>query len=348
MGDKTMKSMKTIFRKPSRYEVKQTVLRWLLIVLGNAVTAAASSFFIVPGGLVVGGTTGVGIFVEQIWDFEYARVVTVYAANIALFLLGTALLGKSFFWATLAGTFLYPAFLSLFDAVNAAYVAAHGTTLSGGDLFLDVFYGSLLFGAGIGLVVRVGASTGGTDIPPLLLQHFFGIPVSISLWVLDFAVVLLSLWVLDFAVVLLQFFADATMQTVLYGIVICVLSSVVIEVITPLGQRKMQVKIVSHRYPEIREMILNDLDRGVTMLYGKTGYLREKCYMLLTVVSPRELVRLKNKVQQIDPDAFLTVSVVSEVRGRGFSRESVYLPKEEEGKGDLLETTAPPKSDRDR
>ena len=237
------------------------------------------------------------------------------------------MLGKSFFWATLAGTFLYPAFLSLFDAVNAAYVAAHGTTLSGGDLFLDVFYGSLLFGAGIGLVVRVGASTGGTDIPPLLLQHFFGIPVSISLWVLDFAVVLL------------QFFADATMQTVLYGIVICVLSSVVIEVVTPLGQRKMQVKIVSHRYPEIREMILNDLDRGVTMLYGKTGYLREKCYVLLTVVSPRELVRLKNKVQQIDPDAFLTVSVVSEVRGRGFSRESVYLPKEEEGKGDLLETT---------
>ena len=284
-----------------------------------------------PGGLVVGGTTGVGIFVEQIWDFEYARVVTVYAANIALFLLGTVLLGKSFFWATLAGTFLYPAFLSLFDAVNAAYVAAHG---------------SLLFGAGIGLVVRVGASTGGTDIPPLLLQHFFGIPVSISLWVLDFAVVLL------------QLFADATMQTILYGIVICVLSSVVIEVVTPLGQRKMQVKIVSHRYPEIREMILNDLDRGVTMLYGKTGYLREKCYMLLTVVSPRELVRLKNKVQQIDPDAFLTVSVVSEVRGRGFSRESVYLPKEEEGKGDLSEAaegaegvpegTAPPKSDPDR
>ena len=124
-----MKSMKTIFRKPSRYEVRQTVLRWLLIIFGNAVTAAASSFFIVPGGLVVGGTTGVGIFVEQIWDFEYARVVTVYAANIALFLLGTVLLGKSFFWATLAGTFLYPAFLSLLDAVNAAYVAAHGTTL---------------------------------------------------------------------------------------------------------------------------------------------------------------------------------------------------------------------------
>ena len=338
--------MKTIIRKPTRYQVKQTVIRWLLVILGNAITAAASSFFIVPGGLVVGGTTGLGIFVEQLWDFEYARVITVYSANIALFILGTVLLGKNFFWATLAGTFLYPAFLSLFDALNAAYVAAHGSILSGGDLLLDLIFGSIFFGGGIGLVVRVGASTGGTDIPPLLLQHFFGIPVSISLWVLDIAVVLL------------QLFAGATLQTVLYGIVICIFSSVVIEFVTPIGQRKMQVKIVSHHYAAIREMILKELNRGVTMLYGKTGYLREKCYMLLTVVSPRELVRLKNKVQQIDPDAFLTVSVVSEVRGRGFSRESVYLPKEEEGKGDLAEAlegaegapegTAPPKSDPDR
>ena len=317
--------MKHIFRKPTRYELKQTAVRWLLIVLGNAVTAAASSFFIVPGGLVVGGTTGLGIFVEQLWDFAYARVLTVYAANIALFIVGTILLGKGFFWATLAGTFLYPAFLSLFDALNAAYVAQTGTAVSGGDVFLDTVFGSILFGAGIGLVVRVGASTGGTDIPPLILQHFFGIPVSISLWVLDLAVVLL------------QLFAGATLQTVLYGIVICILSSVVIEFVTPLGQRKMQVQIVSRRHGEIREMILNVLDRGVTLLYGKTGYLREKCYVLLTVVSPRELVRLKNEVQKIDPDAFLTVSVVSEVRGRGFSRESVYLPKEDEGRGEAEE-----------
>ena len=314
--------MKRIFRKPSRYELKETICRWLLIVLGNAVTAAASSFFIIPGGLVVGGTTGVGIFVEQFWHYEYARVITVYTLNIALFLVGAVLLGRRFFFATLAGTFLYPAFLSLFDAVNAAYVAAAGETLSGGDLFLDVFYGSLLFGAGIGLVVRVGASTGGTDIPPLILQHFFGIPVSVSLWVLDFAIVVL------------QLFAGYTLQTVLYGIIICILSSIVIEFVTPLGRRKMQVQIVSRHAVEIREMILGELDRGVTMLYGKTGYLREKRFVLITVVSSRELVRLKNKVQEIDPEAFLTVSVVSEVRGRGFSRESVYLPKEDEGMGE--------------
>ena len=123
----------------------------------------------------------------------------------------------------------------------------------------------------------------------------------------------------------------------LYGFVSVIFSSDVIEVVTPIGQRKMQVKIVSHLYAAIRVMLLKELIRGVTMLYGKTGYLREKCYMLLTVVSPRELVRLKNKVQDIDPDAFLTVSIVSEVRGRGFSRESVQLPDEAEGKDDLEE-----------
>ncbi len=322
--------MKQLFHKPTRYELKQTIYRWLLILLGNALAAAASSFFIIPGDLVMGGTTGLGIFVEQIWDFEYARVITVYTANIALFILGAVLLGRHFFFATLAGTLLYPTFMSLFDALNAAYIAAAGETVSGGDLLLNVIYGGILFGTGVGLVVRVGASTGGTDIPPLILQHFFGIPVSISLWALDFIIVIL------------QLFGGATLQIALYGVLICILSSVVVAFVTPLGTRKMQVKIVSHYNVEIREMILNDLNRGVTMLYGKTGYLREKCFVLLTVVSPRELVRLKNKVQEIDPDAFLTVSVVSEVRGRGFSRESVRLPKEDEGREDLEEVAETP------
>ena len=316
--------MKKLFHKPTRYELKQIIYRWLLIILGNAIAAAASSFFIVPGDLVMGGTTGLGIFVEQIWDFEYARVITVYTANIALFILGSVLLGRHFFLATLAGTLLYPTFMSLFDAVNRAVFGA-GESLAGGDLILNVVFGGIMFGAGVGLVVRVGASTGGTDIPPLILQHFFGVPVS------------MSLWALDLLIVVLQLFAGATLQIALYGVIICILSSVVVGFVTPLGQRKMQVKIVSHHNIEIREMILNELNRGVTMLYGKTGYLREKCFVLLTVVSSRELVILKNKVQEIDPEAFLTVSVVSEVRGRGFSRESIRLPKEDEGKEDLEE-----------
>ena len=108
------------------------------------------------------------------------------------------------------------------------------------------------------------------------------------------------------------------------------------DVVSPVGLKRTQVKIISRKYREIRLMILNDLNRGVTMLYGKTGFLQENCYVLLTIVNNREVVRLRNAIQKIDPDAFLMFSVVSEVRGRGFSSEKKALPREREA-SDLVE-----------
>lgn len=121
----------------------------------------------------------------------------------------------------------------------------------------------------------------------------------------------------------------APLDAVLYGIVITILSSVALEIVSPIGARRAQVLIVSRKYGEIRDMILYKLNRGATLLHGETGYLKEDCRMLLTVVSRREVVRLKNEVQKIDPEAFVTVSVVSEVRGRGFSSAQVPLPPAE-------------------
>ncbi len=100
--------------------------------------------------------------------------------------------------------------------------------------------------------------------------------------------------------------------------------------------RKAQVKIISKKYKEIRDMILNEMNRGVTTLYGQTGFLKEKCFVLLTIVSNRDVIKLKNRIQEIDPEAFLMVSVVSEVRGRGFSSDRIALPRSEE-KEDLEE-----------
>lgn len=122
----------------------------------------------------------------------------------------------------------------------------------------------------------------------------------------------------------------------MYGVVITLLSSVIIDVVSPVGMRKAQVKIISKKYKEIRDMILNEMNRGVTTLYGQTGFLKEKCFVLLTIVSNRDVIKLKNRIQEIDPEAFLMVSVVSEVRGRGFSSDRIALPRSEE-KEDLEE-----------
>ncbi len=275
----------------------------------------------------MGGTTGIGIFIRNLLggSNEWAVTLTVYVANVCLFILGSFLLGKKFAAATLAGTLLYPSFLSLFTFLNDLYVKANGAPISANDPLLAAVCGSLLFGFGIGIVVRIGASTGGTDIPPLIFHKYFNLPVSVGIWGLDLFICLIQL-------------VAISLDTVLYGIFITLLSGFVVGLISPIGMRRAQVMIISKKYKELREMILNKMNRGVTLLYGKTGFLQDKTFVLLTVVSNRDVVRLKNEVQAIDPEAFLMVNEISEVRGRGFSSDKIALPKEQE-KLDLIEVS---------
>ena len=314
------------FQKPTKRQIWKFIKYCLIVVLGNAVAAAASAFFIEPNGFVMGGTTGLGIFVKNLTGKGWAVTLTVYTANIALFILGACLLGKKFAAATAAGTLLYPAFLSLWelvnDALNNPFVFRGEGSID--QPLLGVIFGALLFGGGIGIVIRVGASTGGTDIPPMILHKFFNFPVSISMWILDISIVLL------------QLAAGVGLIEILYGILITLASSFIADEISMIGTKRAQVKILSKKTEEIRKLILNKLNRGVTLLSGKTGFLKEDCYMLMTVVSFRDLVKVRNEVQKIDPDALVIVSTISEVRGRGFTSDRVTLPKEEQ-KDDLIE-----------
>ena len=292
------------------------LLNALIIVLGNAMAAGASAIFIEPLGFAMGGTTGLGIFVRNLvtklngetsWT-EWAVSITTYTVNIALFLLGAFLLGKKFVVTTLAGTVLYPTFLTVFNLANNAIVEANGGPIGASEPLLAAVTGGLLFGFGVGIVVRVGASTGGTDIPPLILHKFVNWPVSVTPWVLDMTIVAIQLFVVK-------------IDFVLYGVIITLISSFMVDKVAPIGMKRTQVKIISTKYKEIRDMILTKISRGVTVLYGQTGYLKQDCYMLLTIVSQRQLVTLKAEVQRIDPDAFMTIGVVSEVRGRGIQGE---------------------------
>ncbi len=325
--------MKISLKKPTRRQVTKFALNSAIIVIGNAITAMGAAFFIVPKGLgfVMGGTTGIGILVRNLLGLygdvspsvtEWIVQIIVWAGNLTLFAVGIAFLGKNFAMGTLAGTLLYPGFLSLFNLCDSAYAASFGTSIgeSLGNPLLSAVIGGGLFGLGIGLVVRVGASTGGTDIPPLIFQKYFNFPVSISLWITDGIIILL------------QFIAwpAVSLSAVAYGIIISMISSLVVAKISPIGMRRTQVKIISNHYLEIRDMILTKISRGVTLLYGQTGYLKEDCHMLLTVISHRQLVQLKSEVQRIDPEAFMTVCIVSEVRGRGFHSDGVeFLMKED-------------------
>ncbi len=322
--------MKISFKKPTKNQVKRFAVHSLYIFLGNAIAAGAAAFFIVPNHFVMGGTTGIGIFVRNLLEasgktgamVDWAVNLTTYIANIILFIIGALLMGKKYALATLAGSLLYPTFMTIYTPLNDLYINATGYAMGAGGAFgspmLAMIIGSLLFGLGIGLVVRVGASTGGTDIPPIILHKYFNFPVSVTMMCLDCSIVALQLIA-----------PQVDLNIALFGILITVFSAIVVDVVSPIGLRRAQVKIISKKHKEIREMILTKMNRGVTMLYGKSGFLQQKCFVIMTVVSNRDVVKLKNEIWKIDPTAFITISVISEVRGNGFSSEQIALPKQQ-------------------
>ncbi len=277
-----------------------TSIFWILV--GNPMYALAITIFILPNGLITGGTTGLALFFYHQFGVPIQGFVTVF--NVAMFVLGAAVLGKKFALTTVISTFYYPFILSVFQSLTALGKVTE-------DNLLAVIFSGLLIGAGIGVVIRAGASTGGMDIPPLVLNKKMGLPVSMTMNGMDTAILLLQI-----------VFTDKEM--VLYGILLVLVYTSVLNRVLLLGQAKMQVKIVTERYEEINQAIARDLDRGVTLFRSRTGHLKRDGYVVMSVVNNRELVQLNQLIQKIDPQAFIVIHQVNEVRGRGFTLKKEY------------------------
>lgn len=277
----------------------------LMIVFGNFLYAAGVVFFILPSGLITGGTTGIAMSIHYFTGFPVASFVLAF--NLIMFLIGLLILGKKFAFTTLISTFCYPLLLGLLQRAVGDYVITD-------DIMLCTLFGGICIGASIALVIRAGASTGGMDIPPLILHKYMGIPVSITLYAADCVILALQIT-----------FRDT--QKILYGILLVMAYSIILDKLLILGTSKMQLKIVSQKSAKMKEAIMLEIDRGVTLLHAKTGYLEQETDILLSVVSSRELYKVEKLVHTIDEDAFVMISRVSEVRGRGFSLGKKYLNK---------------------
>ena len=227
--------------------------------------------------------------------------------NFIVFIIGALILGKKFALQTLISTFYYPFILGVFEFSFQGFYLTD-------DILINTLFAGVLVGVAIAIVIKAGASTGGMDIPPLILNKLFKIPVSISMYVFDTLIVLAQ-------------FGFSDVRQCLYGIVLIFIYTMVIDKILVMGAQKIEVKIISSKYEEIRKAILTNVDRGVTMLHGQTGYLLENTEVLINVISTRELVQVERLVKSIDEDAFMIISNVHEVQGRGFNLEKEYIEK---------------------
>ena len=283
--------------------MKKSVLRRLttalMVVAGNLLYALTVRVFLLSTDfLITGGTTGLAMVLDKLTGLPVSAFVLAF--NVLMLLLGWCLLGKRVALATMASSFLYPAFLEMFDRLLGDFVLTR-------DPLLNTIFFGLGIGISLGVVIRAGASTGGLEIPMLVMQKYLHIPVSVTMYIMDFCIPLL------------QLIFGASPDAVLYGIVLAIIYTVMLDKMLLLGASRTEVKIISSRAQDISAAILSRVDRGVTLLHGEGGYTHAPAEIVLSVISSRELVKLQRLVQEIDPQCFMIVSKVTEVHGRGFS-----------------------------
>ncbi len=269
------------------------------ILLGNALLAFLVAAFIIPHDIVMGGTTGIAIVVHKLFHIDTA--LTVFVLNTALLFVGLFVVGKKLFFTSIASTLLYPVLLAVMQRVP------HIDEFTDNALLASLFAG-VLMGLSLGLVMRVGSSTGGMDIANLVFAKLFHRPVAVFVYVSDIVVVGAQA-------------AVNTPEQIMLGIVVLVLESIMLDKAMVYGQTQNQVFVISQKYEEIRVKFLTELNAGVTMHYVQTGCLGDKQKAVMCVIPTRKLYAANEIVRAIDPEAFVTITKIKEVRGRGFTAE---------------------------
>ncbi len=282
--------------------MKQKLKFILSIVIGNALLAFSICAFVIPNDIMLGGSNGIALFIQQFIPVRLSVIAAV--VNIILFLLGLIFLGWKFAATSLMSTIIYPIILGIFEMFPL-------DTLFNENIVVSALACGVLCGLGIGMVIRVGGSTGGMDIPPCILNKYKGIPVGTSVMFFDTLVVLMQV-------------AVKGMDGLLLSILVIVVMSSTINKTLLSGEKKIQVIIISPEIQAIRQEILKKIDCGVTMLEVEGGYEGVKQQAILSVVYSSKYPEIRNVALALDKNAFVVASDVTDVNGKGYtlSREN--------------------------
>lgn len=274
-------------------DVRRILLDYAQILLGCIVGAVAYPLFLLPNDIAPGGVTGVATILHYL--FKYPVGITSLLLNIPLFLAGFRTMGKRFVFRTLLATLMFSA---LIDIIKVEPITR--------DPMMASIYGGVLLGAGLAIILRGGATTGGTDmLARMLHKHASGISVGMFLFMFDFFVILA-------AGILMS--AEHAMHAM---ISVFIASKVLDTVLTGIGSEKA-CYIISRHHEAITRRILTDMQRGVTVLNATGGFSGENISMLLCVVGRMEVTALKSIIREEDRNAFVFITETHETLGEGF------------------------------
>jgi len=296
-------------------ELLKKILRgwkdYVWIIAGSILTAAAINIFLVPYKIAPGGVTGLATVIYYLSGGRFPVGMAMLALNIPLFIAGIKFIGNRFAIRTFFSTVFLSVAVDVSEPFTSDFVERYFSKVeslaSSPDLLLYSIFGGFLMGAGLGIVLRSGATTGGTDLAARIANHF--IPYFTIGQVLLF---------IDAAVVVLAAAAFSSFLLGMYAIVSLFIASKVVDAILEGVNFAKALFIISDKSDEIAARILKDLDRGVTALKGRGMYSGRDKQVLFCVVHRSQLTQLKKVVAEIDDKAFIVLADIREVLGEGF------------------------------
>jgi len=272
---------------------------FLLIVLGALLQALALRLFLVPARLASGGVSGLAQIINFYTDWPIGLMVLL--GNIPLFLLGWRYLGGKRFAARTA--FAVVAY-SLFTDITALFLPPEGLTK---DILLNTLYGGVISGVGYGLVYRGRGTSGGSDILARILNHWRNVPISQSYLMVD-------------SLIILAAGLSFSWENALYALVVLYVSGIAAEGVTE-GSNVVRTALIITAHPqEVASSIMDQMERGVTMVTARGGFTGAERTVIYTVVSRSEVTQVKALVREADPRAFMVIGQAYEVLGEGFQR----------------------------
>ena len=272
----------------------------IILALGCFIMSVGLNMFLEPYMIASGGLTGLAIVLKNLFNTPLWFINLVF--NIPLFIFGIKILGKKDAIKTLIGILLLTFFLKVTEPLTSTFQTT--------DILLSSIAGGIVVGISLGMLFRVDASTGGTELACLILNRIFPF-ISISVF----------MFIIDGAVITLAGVVSKNIQIALYAIISLYVSVKICDTIVEGFDFSKSFIIVTNHPDEISDSIMKNLDRGVTFLEGRGGYSKQRKDVLLVVVSRREEVLLRKLVNEIDPLAFVIINNAYEVLGEGFTRK---------------------------
>ncbi len=278
------------------YPIWSSIKSYAIITLGLFINALAWTAFIIPSEIVGGGVTGLSALIFYATGFPVG--ITFFLINIVLIIIGIKNLGLAFGIRTIYGTIVISVFLSVLQQyITEPFVS---------DRFMATIIGAMMGGASVGLVFSQGGSTGGTDIIAMIINKYRNIsPGKLILY-------------MDVIIISSSYLLFESIELLVYGFVFMSVASYAIDMVLMGHRQSVQMFIFSKQHEVIAEQIANEIGRGVTLINGKGWYSKTESNILMVVVRRHEANLIFRTIKRIDPEAFISISNVMGVYGKGF------------------------------